>query len=259
MSADSPTVEHDSTDARRGLPRPRAGTRRAKEPVMRRSILAFALAVAGCVGTPVPQPPALDPPDATRIVHEMVGSVPELRGEPGAAEPGTTLWIVNLDRADDPVTAIVEPDGSFSVFVLAMAGEELRVQARDGDDRSRPLDLLVPRGEIARPTEGCLALEPALELRLADPVDVGATSAGTVRVSNECGAEVRLDAVELRRPSSAWTVETPGPVAIPAGGATDLRVRFAPGSAGSDEEILFLRVGAPDVDRRPITLSGVGR
>lgn len=219
-------------------------------------LVVLALAT-GCVGTPIPQPPALDPPDAERIAYEMVGSSTELVGSPGAALPGTTLWGVNLDDVLDPQTTVVNADGSFSLAVFALPGQELRVQTRDGVDRSRPVDVLVPRGEIVRPTEACLTLEPALELRRA--VDVGAPDPQRVRVTNGCGAQVVIDEVALRRPSEAWSVATPGPITVPVGASADLEVVFQPPRVGLHEEILFVVIGAPEVDRRPITLSGEGR
>lgn len=211
-----------------------------------------------CVGTPIPQPPALDPPDADRIAYEMAGSLTALVGAPGAALPGTTLWGVNLDDVLDPQTTVVNADGSFSLAVSALPGQELRVQTRDGDDRSRPVDLLVPRGELVRPTEDCMRFEPARELR-RPAIDVGVADRQRVRLTNGCGADVVIDEVVLRRPSDAWSVATPGPITVPAGASTDLEVVFQAPRAGPYEEILFVVVGAPEPDRRPITLSGEGR
>jgi hypothetical protein len=220
-----------------------------------RSLLVLA---AGCVGTPIPQPPALDPPDADRIAYEMAGSITVLVGGPGAVLPGTTLWGVNLDGVLDPQTTVVNADGSFSLGVFALPGQELRVQTRDGDERSRPVDLRVPRGEIVRRTEACLTLEPALELR-RPAIDVGMLDRQRVRLTNGCEAEVVIDEVVLRRPSDAWSVATPGPITLPAGASSDLEVVFQAPSAGLHEEILFVVIGAPEADRRPITLSGEGR
>lgn len=220
--------------------------------------LVLALVGAGCVGTPIPQPPALDPPDADLIRHEDFGTFAQLVGEAGAVVPGATLWAMNLDGTLDPETTVAEADGSFMLSFFAIPGHEVRVQARDGDDRSRPVDLLVPRGEVVRATEGCLALEPALEVRLAAAVAVGASETRVVRVSNRCAGEAVFD-VALRRPSDAWRVVTPGPFSVPSGGAADVEVAFAPLSAGLHEEIVFLALSAPALDRRPITLSGEGR
>jgi hypothetical protein len=68
-----------------------------------------------------------------------------------------------------------------------------------------------------------------------------------------------IDEVVLRRPSDAWSVATPGPITLPAGASSDLEVVFQAPSAGLHEEILFVVIGAPEADRRPITLSGEGR
>ena len=75
--------------------------------------MSLALLCAGCVGTPVPQPPAHQPPDATLVMVEAAGtSVPVLVGGPGAAEPRTELWVVPLDQPVDDrrqVAATVSP------------------------------------------------------------------------------------------------------------------------------------------------------
>ena len=212
--------------------------------------------VVGCVGTPVPQPPAHQPPDPAAVRSETSSTgAPEVIGEAGAAEPGTTLWAVALDQTTDPVTSTVEADGSFRTGLFVPDGEEVRLQVRSDAGRSRPVDLRVPiAGEIVRPTEGCLLLAPELEL---DPTPVGEPATGAITVENACAAPARIAAASLRRPAPEWAIGR-APFDLAPGETVELAVRLIPDAPGAFEAILFLQVEAPSTDRRPVTLLGAG-
>lgn len=224
---------------------------------MRRAAAIIVLLCAtGCVGTPLPQPPALEAPRAERIDYDVTGSTLRFFGAPGTVAPGIpTLWVVDLDAAEDPLLVPVAADGSFASGLAVRDGDEIRMQARDGDARSRPVDVRVPvSGEIVRPTEGCLLLDPPFELRF-DDTSAGAGSEGVILVTNTCGVEARIETADLRRPAR-FAVSTTVPLVIPDGGSAELTIEFTPGSSGLHEEILFLQVSSPEADRRPITLEG---
>ncbi|NOY93984.1 MAG: hypothetical protein GXP55_22605 [Deltaproteobacteria bacterium] len=204
---------------------------------------------AGCVGTPVPEPPNLTPPDPA-LVEVNVGSVPGITGQPGALEPGTELWIANLDNMDPPTRIPTRDDGSFrdDSFVAA-PGQELRLQARRGAERSIPVDVRAGGGEVMRPTAGCLVLRPALELNLDDP-----ETASRVVIENGCGVDARIDDIRLRAPSASIRVDTAPPLMIPDGASANITLSLLPDATGLTEEVLILDVSAPETDRRPVTV-----
>jgi len=226
-----------------------------------RGLAAAALLLAGaCTGSPVPEPPNVDPPDLGRV-EGMPGSSGSsfVVGAPGAAAPDTTLWAVNLDGTLAPSTGMVAADGSFSVPLFFADGDEVRLQVRDAEgDRSVPVDAVAPAMTAApRSLADCLRLEPPLELDFG-AVDVGGEATDVIRVTNDCGAEATV-ALRLRVGGGAFALVTGGPLAVTDGEAADVTVSHGPSSAGPSEEILFIEASAPSADRRPVTLIGEAR
>ena len=219
------------------------------------------LILSGCTGSPVPEPPNLSPPALDRI-RSMPGSSGGsiLVGGAGAAEPGTFLWVANLETADAPITTPVGADGSFMLFVSFTDGDELRLQVRDtDDDRSRPIDVTTPAiAEIVRPLAGCLTIEPPLEL------DFGTTSTGAplteaIAIDNTCGDTVTIAMVRSRSGSTSFATTAATPIDVADGASASIEVTFNPTTVSAHEEILFLEVGAPSTERRPITVIGTAR
>lgn len=235
----------------------RAMTRPTWAPSWSRLAWPFAvlLLAAGCVGTPVPQPPAHQPPDPAMFAYEPVGTgPPAFFGRPGSAEPGTMLWIAPLDTPQDPLLVEVQADGSFMTGLFVPDGQELRVQTRSAAGRSRPIDVRVPvGGEIVRDTEACLVVPAELEL---PPGPVGVPVDAVLALENVCLETHRIGAARLWRAAPAWSIGST-PLEIPPESTVELAVRFIP-EAGLSEEILFLDVDLPTSERRPVTLIGSG-
>lgn len=221
---------------------------------------AIALLAGACTGSPVPEPPNLDPPDLGRI-EGMPGSsgTTVITGAAGAAPAGTILWAVNLDGTGPPATTAVGDDGAFTVPLLFADGDEVRMQVRDADgERSAPVDAVAPAMTLAeRALADCLLLEPAGELDLGT-VTVGEEATDVVRVTNDCGAEATLD-VRLRVAGGPFGLSPSGPLALADGDAADVAVTYRPTGPGSSEAILFIEASTPSADRRPVTLVGEAR
>jgi hypothetical protein len=230
-------------------------------------IVALLLAPISCVVTPVPEPPDLDPPDPDLIVLESVMSIMEtevfITGERGAAEPGTTVWVVALASTSPPITETVADDGSFDLRILASSNTELRIQLRSPEGlRSDPVDLVVPpplepvRGAtVVR--DDCLVLDPPYELDLGE-FQQGVDSEVSLSIRNGCGSEITIDALELRVPTPSFQIIESPPISIADGDVATVTVRFDPRETGLIEEILFVGVGDPLNARWPVTLFGVG-
>ncbi len=222
---------------------------------MRFLALILWLTATGCVGTPLPQPPVLEPPNPDGVLFNGSGSTVGVVGSPGAVAPGIPeLWLVNLDGVADPVLATVAEDGSFAVTFESADGDEVRMQARDGELRSDPVDVRVPDSTPSVRSAACLVLDPPLELRFAG-TPTGERTPGTITLENTCGAEARIDTADLRRPAP-FSVLDATPVIIADGATATLNVEFAPTGRGTQEEILFVQITSPTADRRPITLTG---
>jgi hypothetical protein len=239
---------------------PALGTGVDKLPsVMRRFAALFAVLAIGCGVDPLPEPPA------PALVGDFDGGVciacdgqAGLSGGPGSVRDADTLWAVNLDRDFPPVTVPVAADGSFGLFLPAVEGDEIRIQARRDDLRSAPLDLVMRMTggveEAPRPLSDCFVLP--LELELADTA-IGEVTSDLVRVAHGCVAPLQVDAVVLRAPSSDFTVSVPAlPIVLAPGEFLDVAIDFSPPGAGLREEVLLIEVSQPEVDRRPITLFG---
>lgn len=220
---------------------------------MRRTfhVLLFAT-LFGCVGTAVPQPPNLDPVDPDLIVGmipEMAGAPLDLVGQAGAAAAGAELWIWDLGAATPPAVFPIEADGSFSISLPAPRGP-LRMQARDGDSRSPPLDVVASPGgtlELARPA--CLLVGRELFLTEARTAELP--------IVNDCDSDAILGATRMRA-GEAFTIERPAELTLPPSSQAELRLA-APGDAAA-EEILLIEL---ELDRTTylfaVTLSAPAR
>lgn len=221
--------------------------------------------VTACGFTPVPEPPALDPPDLEEItlfVDSILPPTPDLPfdilGDVGAAEPGATVWIVNFDLPYPPYVGVVGEDGSFRVGVLGNSGHELRIQLRQDDLRSEPLDVAL--GSIvdgARLSlverEGCITIAPELDLGNAP---VGETTTGQIIVENRCAAELLIDRIEPRGTLPDLDAIPPPPITIAPSSASPIDIRFTPSEAGDLEEIFFIYISSPVAERRAVTVFG---
>jgi hypothetical protein len=223
------------------------------------AILAALVLGAGCIFTPVPEPPNLEPPDVDRIVvntSRQVGTY-EIAGGDGAATPSTILWTINLDTEDPPVTTEVADDGSFSLLVAADPGDELRLQSRRDEVRSEPVDAVVTdTGALRRSVvQGCIALEPTFEVDLGTAA-TDETIHGAVELTNNCAEEIEVVAARLRVETAPFDVATTTPLGIAIGESAVIETLFSPVAIGVHEEVLLLEVGATTIDRRAVTLFG---
>lgn len=204
----------------------------------------------GCVGTPQPDPPNLDP-HLVDLGTERGGEV-TLIGSPGAVTPaGATLHITNLDSDLPPVVVAPAPDGSFSTAIPGAADDELRMQVRHEDRRSIPRDVLVLEDGLqlaVRPLADCFTTEPHLEL--------AAPLSGTVDVTlvNDCDEALEISRVEPRTAGSGLSVIA-APGEVPPGSSATVTLELSPPWSEGSEEILLIEVAAPEPDRRPITFS----
>jgi hypothetical protein len=212
----------------------------------------------GCVATPLPDPPSLDPPDLEMlyVTPTSVGPSVEITGMAGTLPADAALVGVNLDRTDAPVRVDADPDGGFSMTLLGAPGHVVRIHAERDDARSPPVDFVAAGGTPAAfvpPLADCLDIPVALAL--------GRVSAGSMRtvsipIANDCGADVRVDGIALRVPASGLSVRTTAPLTVPASGEAVVEVDVAPAAAGRVEEVLLVDIAAPEAGRRAVTLHG---
>jgi hypothetical protein len=231
--------------------------------VMRRLLAISALVLAGCTVDPLPEPPSAEP----ELVGEFHGETclvcdaqGKLAGGPGSVESADSIWVVNLDGTEPPQTAPVKSDGSFELFVSALDGDEIRLQARKGDLRSEPIDLVMAVDgvlELApRPLDDCFLLAP--ELQLPDTA-VASSAPAIVRLEHTCDAPLSLELIGLRAPTPDFEVAAPGtPLVLASGEFVDVAVEMHPSAGGLREEVLLVEVSSPAVDRRAVTLFGDG-
>lgn len=227
---------------------------------MRRFAVLFAVLLAGCGVDPLPEPPSL----VGDLLGQACGACDgqgKVTGRPGSVTGADRIWVVNLDGQEPPVTAPVAADGSFELFVSAMEGDEIRLQARRDELRSEPRDaVMVTSGALGaapRPLSSCFVVAP--ELAFTDTT-VGDAAPKALRLQHTCAAPLQIDAVTLRAPSADFTVTAPAvPLVLAPGAFADVSVDFAPSAVGLREEVLLIEVAQPEVDRRPVTLFGRAR
>jgi hypothetical protein len=229
---------------------------------MRRIGAFLAMWLVGCGVNPLPEPPG-----APELVGDVSGdgcSVCDgplrIVGGPGSVENADHVWAVALDGAEPPVIADVADDGSFEIFVPAQVGEEIRLQARRGSERSEPIDLVARETGVLpsapRPFADCFALDAELGL---DGAAVGASTSRVVTLRNGCAEALTVETIALRAPTPDFTVQAPAtPLVLAPNDTVDVPVTFAPSAAGLREEVLLFEVSLPQRDRRPVTVFGRG-
>ena len=220
---------------------------------------AILVASTGCAGTPQTDPPNIQDPelDSGQIEVEppprSFGAPPwVLVGSASAVTPPEALLhLTNLDSTDVPVAAQANADGSFRIEFGAELGDELRLQVRADGQRSEPLDFVLEAGGLVRsvPALDCWTTDPQFELELVGP------SSAPIELVNHCDQPLVLTGVRLRTTSSPFSVSA-APSEVAAGRRASFTVSYAPTESSGSEEVLFIEVGAPAVDRRPITLMG---
>ncbi|AKF03076.1 hypothetical protein [Sandaracinus amylolyticus] len=219
------------------------------------------LALAGCVGTPQPDPPNLAP-ERLRVMGGERGGSFLLIGDPGAAiasAPAEVL-VANLDAPAMPVRiAPVAADGSFSIELTTLAIDELRIWVRGADgERSAPVDVLADPLGLAPAVRAllCLRVEPHDLVVLGTGAGSGARE--VITLVNECDEDVTVESVALRAPVSGVEIEA-APTSVAAGASAAIELRFLPDEsapAGLVEDVLLVTVaGDTERDRRAVIVA----
>lgn len=214
--------------------------------------------LGGCVVSPQPSPPVHEPILDTGLVGvsgdpTVLRQQVFLKGEPGAVDPAEGVVLVtNLDSADAPVVAEIKADGSFVAAVDASTEQVLRIQVKQGERRSEPVDLQLT-GEPIDATRTMLAHLPCLTIEPAAWVSLEAGE-GAVVVRNSCAEDVAIGAPRLRRGAGPFGFSPAEAFVVPAGESAVVTVR-ADGEGVEREDVLFLEVTAPEPGRRAVTLT----
>lgn len=219
--------------------------------------------VAACAVSPQPEPPSIAA-ETVSILLDGSG-VARVLGDPGTVTPpGAVVVARNLDAPMDPgpVQVVSGPDGSFQLELAGMEGESVRLQAVEGDVRSRPIDLVgPPPGMRPRPPMRplpCFVVADGSYLDLG-PVLVGDVQSARAQLRNDCPGEVVVEGV-FPRPGSPGVFAMSGapPVVIPPGTTRFFIVTFAPLEPGPVEALVDVRIGPPEPHLRPVTVIGLG-
>lgn len=228
-------------------------------------LLVALLAFAGACGiSPQPEPPNFGAEVWIYPNMILVDDVIIIEGRPGAASPpGALITAFNLNNTEPATTAVVAANGSFALQLVGTTTDTYRVQIRDGELRGLPLDL-IPNGEgteatpVVRALAECLIVEPGLDLNFVD-TPLLASSGSTISLLNDCATPFQLaPPPQLRSPDTTSFVVSvaPGMETLPAGGRSDILVRFEPEVPGDVEEILFITLTSTGSERIPISLHG---
>lgn len=218
----------------------------------------LAVLVGGCVVSPQPSPPVHDPVlnggllggggDFSVLQQEIL-----LQGQPGAVQPAAGVVVVtNLDVTDPPALAEVNADGSFMVALRGTVEHQLRIQVKQGERRSPPVDVRIAELPIDPQTTRSAQL-PCLQVEAWVPLE-GAADVRDTLVRNDCAEDVAIAAPRLRRGGGPFRVSPSAPFVVPAGGSAAVTVR-ADGDGNEREDVLFLDITAPEVGRRALTLT----
>ncbi len=215
--------------------------------------------LGGCVVSPQPSPPVHEPILDTGLVGVsgdpmVLRQQVFLKGEPGAVEPAEGVVLVtNLDSADAPVVAEIKADGSFVAAVDASTDQVLRIQVKQGERRSEPVDLQLTGTPID--ATRTMAGAPALPLRSSPrrgsrSGPAKATWSSAIRAPRTWPSARRACAAAQGRSGSArrrrsWCRRASPPSS-----------RCARDGEGVErEDVLFLEVTAPEPGRRAVTLT----
>jgi hypothetical protein len=210
----------------------------------------------------MPEPPSLDGGlIGLAPVGIVVLSEPRLlpiAGQPGAATPGASVRVIDLDTRDPGVSTTAASDGSFALTVPVRSGDELRLQAQTDSARSEPVDLIYRSVEPVdtlepSPRHDCVTLDPGFEVAFAG------SASRSLRVQNACSGPIVLAAPRFRLDGADFELESVLPLTLPAGseGRLDL-TRLSP-TPPAREDVLFVDVSLADqVLRYPIGLFAPG-
>jgi hypothetical protein len=204
----------------------------------------LATCLGACVGTPTPEPPdnlpRLPRPDDSRVFGPVVavevssepGNLPPIfvLGAPGAVQPSTQLWLVNLDSDAQPALVDAASDGSFQAEIVGQLNDRVRLVSRTDRQHSPALDAYVAvagrdmYGLAALPPDGlpCLTIEPADDLETL--VSSGADETRELVLTSRCPGPVALEA-KLRFGNAGFAIDAP--TSIPANGEAKLRLHVA--------------------------------
>ena len=179
------------------------------------------------------------------------GGVPigaTFQGEAGAAPAGALVRVTNLDSENATVVTGASDDGSFSITIPVVDGDELRFEAVVGERRSEPSDALISGNRLEpSPRHACVALEPGFALELTGQ------SAGIVSVVSSCDSEVTLANPSARLGLPDFELDTELPAVAAAGERVDLTILHP--SAGEGEDVIFVDVTlSGETLRYPVTL-----
>jgi hypothetical protein len=219
-------------------------------------LLAAGAVALGCVVSPQPSPPEAQLSGSLiglAPAESLVAKVIAFEGGPGAVKPprGEVL-VTNLDSADAPSRADVQPDGSFLIGVPGVVGQRFRFQVKDGDTRSQPFDLAL---DATGTTADAIAVQPAC-LTVDPPRWAALDGAGAERaltLHNDCTSAVSLAVPHLRRGLAGFTVFPASALTLAAGEKRALTVRA--GDGAEVEDVLLLDVTAPAAAQRAVTLT----
>jgi hypothetical protein len=208
----------------------------------------------------MPEPPTVfdltevGPP---KVLPASEGDSEQIEGAPGAVPGRATVRVTNLDQAFVATAVDARADGSFTIPLLVVDGEELRFEWLQGQQRSEPADALFMKPDPAEPAFelqpsprfSCLLLAPGyvLEFAVDGPV--------TLTLENGCDDAITIDNARSRIGLADFTPPAALPVSVAAGESDELVVDFARAVAGFREDTLLIDVtlGAETI-RYPITL-----
>jgi hypothetical protein len=218
--------------------------------------LLAAAASASCVVSPQPSPPEAVLKGSLiglRPGVELAATVVGFEAGPGAVDPPEGVVIVtNLDGADAPSVAAVQPDGSFAIAVPGQPGQSFRFQAKIGGTRSQPIDLEVSASGITASAldtgASCLTVQPGAWLAFTGDGDQR-----SVVIDNQCAGTVTLAAPHLRRGLAGFSLSSVPTTGVPQGSSVTIAVQAGAGSEA--EDVLILDVTAPFTERHAVTLT----
>jgi hypothetical protein len=216
------------------------------------------LLVAGCVVSPQPEPPSIV---ASLLSIETSGGGVMLRGAAGAVTPGgSALDTLDLDGKAPAGSVTVAADGSFAIALAGVVTDAFRLQAFAGGLRSDPVDIASHTGLTGTPTLGLVTPPLAGCFTTAPALDIGplaASSSTTVLLINGCASPVTVGAVSLRAGSPAFTLGAPATsLVMPPGSTSTFTVTFAPHAGDPVEDVVFVKIDAPETGRLALTVRG---
>ncbi len=219
---------------------------------LRRTWTILALALVGCVATPLPEPPNLD-----RVSFVDNGGDLGVVGEAGAATPGSNVFLANLDDPEGmSVVTPADAEGAFNGTVAGMPGDVVQIQVRPADGPRLPaVDVDTGTGEPTIDTLGdCLSGDGPVDFGAARIDDVPIVR--TVTLQNDCADPVSLTA-RVRAPG-AFRIDAGAELSIPVGGAQTIELSYVATAIGPQDNHLLLQVASPVAERRSVLLEGEG-